>query len=169
MGLMIATLIIISFIESNLLAMPNGGSIQIWIIVMIISFDIARRKNMFGKTKHEYYVATSVFTFSTIGILFVLGRFAYIAGINGFVLDYLIPYLIPLVFVPIIGLKIKYSLVLVALVAPTIIATSYVVSGVVVWKLNLWGSISYNAAYMIPTIITSVVIAIMYEIKKGEY
>lgn len=125
-----------------ILQMPNGGSLGLSTIALLMaSYHLGWKKGLL-------VAVVSVFA------QFVTGPM-YTPNLLGFLLDYLIAFsayglasLFP-------NIKCFYTGVLITNFVRFVCST---VSGCIVWQTALWGSITYNAYYMIPTAILGLVI-----------
>lgn len=119
----------------SLLQMPNGGSVGISTIALLVcSYHLGWKK------------ATMVGLLSVL-IQFVTGPM-YIPQILGFVLDYLLAFSVYGLASLFPNYKYFYSGVL---ITNGIRFLSHTIGGVIVWGTTLWGSVIYNAPYMIIT------------------
>lgn len=130
------------------LQMPNGGSLGLSTIALLIaSYHLGWKKGL---------VVAIVSVFAQ----FVTGPM-YTPNLLGFVLDYLLAFGVYGIACIFPNKGYFFSGVLITNILRFI---SSVTSGVAVWRTPLWGSITYNATYMFPTLIVSVlVVPILYK------
>ena len=125
-----------------LFQMPNGGSLGISTIALLMaSYHLG----------WKYGVLVSVLS---VMAMFITGPM-YTPDLFGFLLDYLIAFGVYGLASLFPSYKLFYSGVL---ITSLIRFASSTVSGVLVWKVTWWGSIVYQSAYMIPTIILGVIL-----------
>ncbi len=121
--------------------MPNGGSLGISTLALIIaSYHLGWQKGLL-------VAIVSVFA------QFITGPM-YTPTLLGFVLDYLIGFSVYGLACLFPTVKMFYSGVF---ITNLIRFASSVISGVYVWQTPWWGSITYNATYIIPTLIVGLV------------
>jgi thiamine transporter len=131
-----------------ILQMPNGGSLGLSTIALLIaSYHLGWKKGLF-------VAVVSVFA------QFVTGPM-YTPNLLGFLLDYLIAFSAYGLASCFPNFGFFYTGVL---ITNLIRLLSSVISGVVVWSTPWWGSLTYNATYMLPTIIlTMVAVPLLYK------
>lgn len=124
------------------LRMPNGGSIGISTIALLVC---------------SYHLGWMKATF--VGLISVLIQFVtgpmYIPQILGFLLDYLVAFSVYGLASLFPNYKYFYSGVL---ITNFLRFLSHTIGGVIVWETTLWGSIIYNAPYMIATMIAGMLL-----------
>lgn len=125
-----------------LLQMPNGGSLGLSTLALLMaSYHLGWQKGLLVSV-------VSVFA------QFVTGPM-YTPNLLGFVLDYLLAFSVYGLASLFPNVKYFYSGVLITNFIRFVCST---VSGCIVWATPLWGSITYNAYYMIPTAILGLVL-----------
>jgi thiamine transporter len=125
-----------------ILQMPNGGSLGLSTIALLMaSYHLGWKKGLL-------VAVVSVFA------QFVTGPM-YTPNLLGFLLDYLIAFSVYGIASLFPNIKCFYTGVLITNFVRFVCST---VSGCIVWQTALWGSITYNAYYMIPTAILGLVI-----------
>lgn len=140
-----ALFMVLDFLTNNFipfLKMPNGGTVGVSTVALLIcSYHLGWKK------------ATMVGMVS-VAIQFVTGPM-YIPQILGFLLDYMIAFSIYGLAALFPNYRYFYSGVVITNVLRFL---SHVIGGVLVWETSLWGSILYNAPYMIATTIVGMVL-----------
>ena len=125
-----------------ILQMPNGGSLGLSTIALLMaSYHLGWKKGLL-------VAVVSVFA------QFVTGPM-YTPNLLGFLLDYLIAFSVYGLASLFPNIKCFYTGVLITNFVRFVCST---ISGCIVWQTALWGSITYNAYYMIPTAILGLVI-----------
>lgn len=125
-----------------ILQMPNGGSLGVSTLALLIaSYHLGWQKGLF-------VAVVAVFA------QFITGPM-YTPTLIGFLLDYLLAFAAYGLASLFPNFGYFYSGVLVTNAIRFICST---ISGVVVWETPLWGSITYQATYMIPTFILGIVL-----------
>ena len=126
----------------GILQMPNGGSLGVSVIPLLIaSYHLGWQKGL-------------VVSVVSVLLQFVTGPM-YTPNLIGFVLDYLLAFSIYGLASLFPNYKYFYSGVL---ITNLVRLASSTLSGMIVWETPLWGSITYNASYMIPTTILCLVV-----------
>lgn len=125
-----------------LLKMPQGGSIGVSTIALLVcSYHLGWLKGVF------------------VGVISVLIQFMtgpmYIPQLLGFLLDYVIAFGIYGIASLFPNYRLFYTGVL---VTNFLRFVSHVIGGVVVWETAWWGSVVYNAPYMVATTIVGMII-----------
>lgn len=124
--------IALSFVK--LFTLANGGSISLAMLPILV---IAIRRGALAG-------ATTGLTYAVVNCLIDGYGFTY------FPLDYLIPS----IAMAIVGFKFfsrnSYLVIVGALLAFAVALASHTLSGMIYWETPLWGSITYNATYVIP-------------------
>lgn len=123
------------------LQMPNGGSIGISTIVLLVA------------SYHLGWQKAVIAGLVSVLIQFVTGPM-YIANLLGFFFDYLFAFSIYGIACLFPNFGYFYSGVL---VTNFLRFLSHTIGGVLVWETALWGSITYNAPYMIATCIVDLI------------
>lgn len=135
-----ALFMVLDFATNNFipfLKMPNGGSIGVSTIALLVcSYHLGWKKATFVG-------------FVSVAIQFITGPM-YVANLLGFLLDYLLAFSVYGLASLFPNYKYFYSGVLITNVIRFI---SHTIGGVIVWETPLWSSITYNAPYMIATMI----------------
>ncbi|MCI5773729.1 MAG: energy-coupled thiamine transporter ThiT [Erysipelotrichaceae bacterium] len=131
--------------------MPNGGSLGVSTIALLMaSYHLGWQKGLIVSL-------LSVFAQFVTGPMFT-------PDLLGFVLDYLVAFSVYGLASLFPNYKWFYSGVL---VTNFVRFLSSMISGVVIWGTTWWGSMSYQATYMIPTtILTLVVVPILCKTLK---
>ncbi len=126
----------------NILQMPNGGSVSLSVIPLLIaSYHLGVKNGL-------------IVGCGSVLLMFITGPM-YTTNILSFILDYFVAFA---VYGLASGFKnIKHFYVGV-LVVNFIRFLSSTIAGVVCWEVPLWGSITYNATYMIPTTIMCLIV-----------
>ena len=144
MGFYVAVFMVLdTFINTMpILQMPNGGSLGVSTLALLIaSYHLGWQKGLF-------VAVVAVFA------QFITGPM-YTPTLIGFLLDYLLAFAAYGLASLFPNFGYFYSGVLVTNAIRFICST---ISGVVVWETPLWGSITYQATYMIPTFILGIVL-----------
>lgn len=127
--------------------MPNGGSFEISVIVLILASY---------RMGYKYGLFVSLLALP----LMFLTTSVYLYAFGQYVLDYVIGYGVYglSAFVPNLKLSKTYSLPIGALIASVIRFASSTLSGVLYFGVGWRASISYQITYMLPTSILAVVV-----------
>ena len=143
MAMYIAFAIVLEYVGNYIpfLQMPNGGSIGLNTIALLVaSYHLGWKKGLLV---------------SIVGVLGgMIVNAPHIAGIAGLLLDYLIAFGIYGIAVLFPNFGYFYSGILVTNFARFVCHT---LAGVIIWETPLWGSIVYNAPYMIATCIVDLI------------
>ena len=129
----------------NIFQMPNGGSLGISSIALLMaSYHLGWQKGLM------------------VAIMSVLAQFVtgpmYTPNLLGFALDYFFAFGV----YGLASLFPNYKYFFSGVVITNLIRLAFhVVSGVVIWQTPWWGSFTYNAYYMIPTMIVGAIIVPM--------
>ena len=124
------------------LKMPNGGSIGISTVVLLVcSYHLGWKKAMISGVV-------------SVLIQFVTGPM-YMSNLLGFFLDYLFAFSIYGIASLFPNIGYFYTGVL---ITNFLRFVSHMIGGVLVWETTLWGSIIYNAPYMIATCIVGLIL-----------
>ena len=122
--------------------MPNGGSLGVSTLALLMaSYHLGWKKGLFVSV-------VSVFA------QFVTGPM-YTIDLLGFLLDYLLAFSVYGIACLFPNFGYFYTGVLVTNFIRFVCST---ISGTVVWGVDLWGSIVYQATYMVPTLILGLII-----------
>lgn len=122
--------------------MPNGGSLGVSTLALLMaSYHLGWKKGLFVSV-------VSVFA------QFVTGPM-YTPDLLGFLLDYLLAFSVYGIACLFPNFGYFYTGVLVTNFIRFVCST---ISGTVVWGVDLWGSIVYQATYMVPTLILGLII-----------
>lgn len=125
-----------------MLQMPEGGSLGVSTLALLLaSYHLGWKKGL-------AVAIVSVFA------QFITGPM-YTPTLIGFLLDYLLAFAAYGLASLFPNFGVFYSGVLVTNAIRFICST---LSGVVVWETTLWGSITYQATYMIPTFIIGIIL-----------
>lgn len=127
----------------SLLEMPNGGSLGISsVILLLASYKLGYKKGF-------------IVGLISVPLQFVTGKMFLEGGIIGFLLDYVFAFSVYGLASLFPNYKYFYSGVL---VTNTVRFISSTIAGTIVWQFPIWGSIGYNATYMIPTLIVGLIL-----------
>ena len=126
----------------NLFQMASGGKLNFGPIALLVcSYHLGYRNGLIVGV-------TSVF------LQLVIGSVSWY-GLASFLLDYLIAY----AAYGIASLFPNYKLFYSGVLATSLIRLlSSTLAGTIVWETPLWGSLVYNASYMIPTTICAIIV-----------
>lgn len=122
--------------------MPNGGSLGVSTLALLMaSYHLGWKKGLF------------------VSVVSVFAQFAtgpmYTPDLLGFLLDYLLAFSVYGIACLFPNFGYFYTGVLVTNFIRFVCST---ISGTVVWGVDLWGSIVYQATYMVPTLILGLII-----------
>ena len=124
------------------LQMPNGGSLGVSTIALLMaSYHLGWKKGL------------AVSTLS-VAVQFLTGPM-YTPDLMGFALDYLLAFAVYGLACVFPNFGYFYTGVLITNGWRFLCST---ISGVVVWEVDIWGSITYQASYMIPTLLLGMVL-----------
>lgn len=126
----------------QILQMPNGGSLGVSTIALLMcSYHLGWKKGL------------------AVSVLAVFAQFItgpmYTPDLLGFVLDYLLAFSVYGLASIFPNYKFFYSGVVITNLVRFVSST---ISGVVIWGVDLWGSVVYQATYMVPTMLLGVVL-----------
>ena len=122
--------------------MPNGGSLGVSTLALLMaSYHLGWKKGL-------------VVAFASVFFQFVTGPM-YTPDLLGFVLDYLLAFTVYGLASAFPNYGVFYSGVFITNLVRFICST---ISGVVIWKIDLWGSVVYQATYMVPTLIMGLIL-----------
>lgn len=122
--------------------MPNGGSLGVSTLALLMaSYHLGWKKGL-------------LVSFVSVFAQFVTGPM-YTANLLGFLLDYLFAFSVYGIACLFPNFGYFYTGVFVTNLIRFVCST---ISGTVVWGVDLWGSIVYQATYMIPTLIIGLII-----------
>lgn len=124
------------------LKMPNGGSIGVSTIALIVC------------SYHLGWIKGTIVGLVSVLIQFVTGPM-YIPQLLGFLMDYLIAFSVYGLASLFPNYKYFYSGIL---ITNFLRFASHTIGGVIVWETTWWGSIIYNAPYMIATTIVGMIV-----------
>lgn len=122
--------------------MPKGGSIGVSTVVLLVcSYHLGWKKAVLS------------------GLISVLVQFVtgpmYVSNLLGFFLDYLFAFSI----YGIASLFPNFGYIYTGVIITNFLRfVSHTIGGVLVWETPLWGSITYNAPYMIATCIVGMIL-----------
>ncbi|NLC54467.1 MAG: hypothetical protein GX769_01125 [Erysipelothrix sp.] len=123
--------------------MANGGSWSISVVIlMLASYHLGWKKGVY-------------ISLISVVLQFLSGDMYLATGIFGFVLDYVLGYGVYGLAVLFPNYKFVYTGVFMANLLRFILST---ISGMLFYKTGLIGSMAYNSTYMIPTLLTSMVL-----------
>lgn len=127
--------------------MPNGGSLEISVIVLILASY---------RLSYKYGLLVSLLALP----LMFLTATVYIYGFGQYTLDYVIGYGVYGLSALIPNLKVSktYWLPVGGVIASMIRFVSSTLSGVLYFDVGWWASVSYQMTYMLPTTILAVVV-----------
>ncbi len=136
----------IVFSTFKIFQMPNGGSISLYLVPI-----------MFVALKLDF--KSSLLCCFIVSIMQIILS-GYIIGFFQIFLDYIFPVCLVSLFN---FAKNKSTLILLlhSTYIGSLMLASYVVSGVVYWKVNFIGALTYNATFFIPTFVISLVLIII--------
>ena len=124
------------------LQMPNGGSLGVSTIALLMaSYHLGWKKGL----------AVSILS---VAVQFLTGPM-YTPDLMGFALDYLLAFAVYGLACVFPNFGYFYTGVLITNGWRFLCST---ISGVVVWEVDIWGSITYQASYMIPTLLLGMVL-----------
>ena len=129
--------------QFGLFKMPQGGSLSVSIVVLLLA------------SYHLGYKKGIVISLISVLLQFITGDMYLATGIFGFLLDYVIAYGIYGVASIFLNYKYFYSGVLITNLIRFIASTA---SGMIFYKVDFWGSVTYNATYMIPTTLIALIL-----------
>ncbi len=135
-------------LESFLPSLKDGGSLKLSEVAVTALVVLT-----LTKFRDKIYSAKIMFTATLLAVIicYFTGMFKYATTPTILLLDYVIPFLSPIIIVLAMPDSIP-SKFLLTFIAATIAFISHVVSGVVVWKVPLMGSITYNIWYCLLTL-----------------
>ncbi|MFV0424902.1 MAG: energy-coupled thiamine transporter ThiT [Bacilli bacterium] len=123
--------------------MPNGGSISLYLVpLMFIAF------------KFDFKSSLTCCLITAILQIILSG---YIIGFFQVILDYILPVCAISLFSLVRNKNVEF-IIPVAFVIGILMLGSYVLSGMVYFKVNFIGSVMYNATFFIPTYLISIVL-----------
>lgn len=134
------------------LQMPKGGSIGVSTVVLLVcSYHLGWKKAVLS------------------GLISVLVQFVtgpmYVSNLLGFFLDYLFAFSI----YGIASLFPNFGYIYTGVIITNFLRfVSHTIGGVLVWETPLWGSITYNAPYMIATCIVGMILVDHREASSAE-
>ncbi len=131
--------------------MPNGGSLGLATVALLLcSYHMGWQKGL-------------IVAIISVFVQFITGPM-YTPDLLGFLLDYLLAFSVYGIACIFPNYKYFYSGVLITNLIRFVCST---ISGVIVWGVDWWGSIIYQAQYMLPTIIlTMIVVPLLHKILK---
>lgn len=144
MAMYVALFAVLDFIGNMvpLLQMPNGGSVSISIIALLIaSYHLGVKKGL-------------IVSICTVFVMFITGPM-YTKDLLGFVLDYLLAF-------GVYGLASLFPTIgyfyLGAFITGFIRFSIHTISGMVIWDVPFVGSVVYNFPYMAATTVLSLIL-----------
>ncbi|HPW54041.1 MAG TPA: energy-coupled thiamine transporter ThiT [Erysipelotrichaceae bacterium] len=150
MALYGALFVVLDFIANtfNLFVMPQGGRLSLGTIALILA------------SYHLGWKEGVVVSVVSVFLMLVTGSVNYY-GMFSFLFDYLLAYAV-------YGLSSvfpNYKKLYCGIIVTSLIRLAFsTLSGIVVWEVPFWGSLSYNASYIIPTMIMDLIIVpLLYE------
>lgn len=149
MAMYLALFAVLDFIAatSGIFVMPQGGSLGLGSIALILaSIDMGWRKGL-------------LLAIVSIAIQAITSPPLYFVAWGQFFLDYILAYGVyaTVVFYPIYNRK-GFSLVFGVVMVNLFRLLFHVISGVIYYNAPWFGSFTYNAGYMIPTLVVGFVI-----------
>ena len=153
---LVAAMLSLGEIASNWLPkMPNGGSIDIKVLLLILAGAYLLKIYNQMQVFRLLIVATIISVL--IGWMVIYQHVVFPLGL---IFDYLIPQLLYCVIILFIS---KNNFVLIGVSLAILLASfsSYVLSGILVWETNLWGSIIYNITWFWPMIFLVPITAVL--------
>ncbi len=146
-SLIAALLIVGELVSSVLPKMPNGGSLDIKVLFLLIA--IVYLLQTFKEIKIFWMILVATIINVLIGWILIYKHVVFPIGLF---FDYLLPQIVYCFLVFWIK-KNNVTLVLVSGIVMSIAFSSYVISGMVVWQTPFIGSIIYNISWFWPMII----------------
>ncbi|MGI6607463.1 MAG: energy-coupled thiamine transporter ThiT [Erysipelotrichaceae bacterium] len=145
-----ALFVVLDFIANtfNLFVMPQGGRLSLGTIALLLaSYHLGWKKGVL-------VCLVAVF------LMFVTGSINYY-GMFSFLFDYLFAY----TAYGFSSLFKNYKRLYCGIIITSLIRLMFsTIAGIVVWETPLWGSLTYNASYIIPTMIVDLIIVpLLYE------
>ncbi|HZJ86542.1 MAG TPA: energy-coupled thiamine transporter ThiT [Erysipelotrichaceae bacterium] len=123
--------------------MANGGSWSISVVVLLLaSYHLGYKKGVY-------------ISLISVVLQFLSGDMYLATGVFGFILDYVIAYGVYGLASIFPNFKFVYTGVFVTNLVRFLVST---LSGMIFYKVDLLGSLAYNATYMLPTTITALVL-----------
>ena len=139
--------------QFGLFKMPQGGSLSVSAVILLLaSYHLGYKKG----------VAISLLS---VVLQFITGDMYLATGIFGFFLDYVLAYGIYGIASLFPNYKYFYTGVLITNLVRYFAST---LSGMIFYKVDLLGSLAYNATYMIPTTIISMVLVPLLHIRMKK-
>lgn len=139
-----ALFVVLDFIANtfNLFVMPQGGRLALGTIALILSsYHLGWKKGV-------------VVCVVAVILMLVTGSVNYY-GMFSFLFDYLLAYAV----YGLSSLFPNYKKLYCGIIVTSLIRLAFsTISGIVVWETPFWGSLSYNASYIIPTMIMDLII-----------
>lgn len=134
--------------------MPNGGSITLYLVPL-----------MFIALRYDF---KSSLLCCFITALVQLIASSYIIGFFQVLLDYILP-VCAISLISITRNKPTSIRSITYVIVGVLMLSSYVVSGMVYFKVNFVGSLIYNATFFIPTyIISLILVSLLHKVKINE-
>ena len=161
MAFYVALFMVLDYVGNvwNILQMPSGGSLGISSIALLMaSYHLGWQKGL-------------IVSLMSVLVQFVTGPM-YTPDILGFCLDYLFAYGV----YGLASLLPNYKYFFTGVLVTNLVRLAFhTISGVVIWQTPWWGSFTYNAPYMIATMILGlIVVPILYKalepaIKRSQH
>ncbi len=137
----------------HILQMPNGGSLGVSTLALLMaSYHLGWKKGLI------------------VSILSVFAQFLtgpmYTPDLIGFLLDYFIAFSV----YGLASIFPNFGFLFTGVFITNLVRfISSVISGVIVYQTTLWGSITYQTAYMLPTVIMSmIVLPLLYKVLEPQ-
>ncbi len=129
--------------QFNLFKMPNGGSLSVSsIFLLLASYHLGLKNGV-------------IVSLISVVLQFISGEMYLATGVFGFFLDYVLAYGIYGVAALFPNIKLFYSGVL---ITNLIRLSASTLSGVIFYATTWWGSLVYNSTYMIPTMLVGLIL-----------
>ncbi|MDO4377741.1 MAG: energy-coupled thiamine transporter ThiT [Erysipelotrichia bacterium] len=138
----------------NLFRMPDGGSLSFATVALLLaSYHLGVKKGL------------AVCALSVV-LMFIIGSIKFY-GIVSLLLDYIVAYCA----YGLAGAFKNYKWFYPGIVITSLIRlASSTLAGMLVWETPFWGSLSYNASYIIPTMIVDLIfVPLLYNILKPTF
>lgn len=129
--------------QFGLFKMPQGGSLSVSAVILLIA------------SYHLGYKKGIIISLISVILQFITGDMYFGTGIFGFFLDYVLAYGIYGIASLFPNFKYFYSGVLITNLVRYFAST---ISGMIFYKVDLIGSLAYNATYMVPTTLIALVL-----------
>lgn len=129
--------------QFGLFKMPQGGSLSVSAVILLLaSYHLGYRKGI-------------IISLISVVLQFIAGDMYLATGVFGFFLDYVLAYGVYGIASLFPNYKYFYSGVLLTNLVRYLAST---ISGMIFYKVDLFGSLAYNATYMVPTTIVALIL-----------